>query len=164
NIMKRHIKKSSTKFKFKLTEEQKEAKRTILNNTLTMLSGSAGSSKTFVACQVALDRQFRNYYDRIVITRPTVSDEDIGYLPGDLNEKMEPWIQPIYDNMCRMHKKEEIDKRFESGEITISPVSFMRGKTFVDSFVIVDEAENITHKQMEMIVSRIGENSKMVIC
>jgi len=156
--------KNPIKFKVNLNEEQKEAKAKILDNTLTLLAGKAGSGKTMLACQIALERLFMRDIDKIIITRPTVSKEDIGFLPGDLREKMDPWVQPIYQNMFLLYDKEKIEKCIEDGQIEIVPVSFMRGRTFVDSIVIVDEAQNVTHEQMEMITTRIGLRSKMVIC
>ena len=156
--------KNPIKFKLQLNEEQKEAKAKILENTLTLLTGKAGSGKTMLACQIALDGLFRKEYEKIIITRPTVSKEDIGFLPGDLREKMDPWVQPIYQNMYALYNKDKIEKCIEEGQIEIVPVSFMRGRTFLDSCVIVDEAQNVTHSQMEMIVTRIGLRSKMIIC
>jgi phosphate starvation-inducible PhoH-like protein len=144
-------------FKLKLNEEQKIAKQTILLNTITLLAGKAGSGKTLLACQVALDGLFRRHYEKIIITRPTVSKEEIGFLPGDLHAK-------IYQNMYSLYGKDKVQPFIESGQIEIVPVSFMRGRTFVDSCVIVDEAQNVTNDQMEMIVTRVGINSKMIIC
>ena len=160
----KRVLKNPIKFKLQLNEEQKLAKEQILNNTLTVLAGSAGSGKTLLACQVALDGLFRKQYEKVIITRPTVSKEDIGFLPGDLREKMDPWVQPIYQNMFLLYDKVKVEKFIEEGKIEIVPVSFMRGRTFVDSMVIVDEAQNVTHEQMEMITTRIGLRSKMVIC
>ena len=160
----KRIVKNPIKFKLTLNEEQKEAKAKILDSTLTLLAGKAGSGKTMLACQIALDGLFRRQYEKIIITRPTVSKEDIGFLPGDLREKMDPWVQPIYQNMYLLYDKEKIEKCIEAGQIEIVPVSFMRGRTFLDSVVIVDEAQNVTHEQMEMIVTRIGLRSKMIIC
>ncbi len=156
--------KNPIKFKLQLNEEQKLAKDEILNNTLTLLAGSAGSGKTLLACQIALDGLFRRQYEKVIITRPTVSKEDIGFLPGDLHQKMDPWVQPIYQNMFLLYDKEKIEKCIQDGQIEIVPVSFMRGRTFLDSIVIVDEAQNVTHEQMEMIVTRIGLRSRMIIC
>src|SRR6056300_594980 len=156
--------KGPIKFKVNLNEEQKEAKAKILDNTLTLLAGKAGSGKTMLACQIALERLFMKEVNKIIITRPTVSKEDIGFLPGDLREKMDPWVQPIYQNMYALYDKEKIEKCIEEGKIEIVPVSFMRGRTFLDSCIIVDEAQNVTHEQMEMIVTRIGLRSKMIIC
>ena len=156
--------KNPIKFKIQLNEEQKLAKQKILDNTVTLLAGAAGSGKTLLACQIALEKLFMREVEKIIITRPTVSKEEIGFLPGDLREKMDPWVQPIYQNMYLLYNKADIEKRITEGEIEIVPVSFMRGRTFVNSIVIVDEAQNVTHEQMEMIVTRIGINSKMIIC
>jgi phosphate starvation-inducible PhoH-like protein len=156
--------KNPIKFKVNLNEEQKEAKQKILDNTITLLAGQAGSGKTLLACQVALDGLLRKIYEKIIITRPTVSKEEIGFLPGDLREKMDPWVQPIYQNLYILYDKEKVAKLIEEGKIEIVPVSFMRGRTFVDSCVIVDEAQNVTHEQMEMIVTRLGLRSKMIVC
>src|SRR6056300_239896 len=156
--------KNPIKFQIQLNDEQKEAKEKILQNTITVLSGKAGSGKTLLACQVALDLLFRKDINKIIITRPTVSKEEIGFLPGDLREKMEPWMQPIYSNFYQLYKKEKVDQILTNGALEIVPVAFMRGRTFLDSFVIVDEAQNCTHEQTEMVVSRLGIRSKMVIC
>ena len=124
----------------------------------------AGSGKTLVATQVGLDLLFRKEVDKIIITRPTVSKESIGFLPGDIREKMDPWLAPIYHNLYMLYNKEKVDKEIEKGTIEIVPFAFMRGRTFVDSFVIVDEAQNVTHNQMETVIGRLGVGSKMVIC
>jgi phosphate starvation-inducible PhoH-like protein len=156
--------KGPIKFQIQLNEEQKVAKDRILNNAITILSGKAGSGKTLLACQIALDLLFKKSIQKIIITRPTVSKEEIGFLPGDLREKMEPWMQPIYANFYQLYNKEKIDEILEKGLVEIVPVAFMRGRTFLDAFVIVDEAQNCTHEQMEMITSRLGIRSKMVVC
>jgi phosphate starvation-inducible PhoH-like protein len=156
--------KNPIKFKLNLNEEQKDAKSKILNNTITLLAGAAGSGKTLLACQIALDKLFMKEVDKVIITRPTVSKEEIGFLPGDLREKMDPWVQPIYQNMYLLYDKDKVEKHIQAGDIEIVPLSFMRGRTFVNNFVIVDEAQNVTHEQMHMIVTRIGLNSKMIIC
>ena len=160
----KRIPKNPIKFKLQLNEEQKEAKAVILQNTITLLAGGAGSGKTLLACNVALDGLLRRQYDKIIITRPTVSKEEIGFLPGDLREKMDPWVQPIYQNFFALYDKVKIEKLISDGKIEIVPVSFMRGRTFLESMIIVDEAQNVTHEQMEMITSRIGLRSKMMIC
>jgi phosphate starvation-inducible PhoH-like protein len=161
---KKKIIKNPIKFKLQLNEEQKLAKEQILNHTLTILAGKAGSGKTLLACQVALDGVFRKQYEKIIITRPTVSKEEIGFLPGDLREKMDPWIQPIYQNMYALYDKVKVEKLIEDGKIEIVPLAFMRGRTFLNSCIIVDEAQNVTHEQMEMIATRIGLRSKMIVC
>jgi phosphate starvation-inducible PhoH-like protein len=156
--------KGPIKFQLQLNAEQKVGKEVILNNAITILSGKAGSGKTLLACQVALDMLFKKSVKQIVITRPTVSKEEIGFLPGDLHQKMEPWMQPIYANFYQLYNKEKIDRIIESGQVEIVPLAFMRGRTFLDSFIIVDEAQNCTNDQMEMITSRLGLRSKMVVC
>jgi phosphate starvation-inducible PhoH-like protein len=160
----KRIVKNPIKFKIPLNEEQKNAKDEILKNTLTILAGRAGSGKTLLACQIALDGLLRRHFEKIIITRPTVSREEIGFLPGDLREKMDPWVQPIYQNMYSLYDKEKVEKLIEDGKIEIVPLAFMRGRTFLDSCIIVDEAQNVTHEQMEMIATRIGLRSKMIVC
>jgi phosphate starvation-inducible PhoH-like protein len=160
----KRIVKNPIKFKIPLNEEQKNAKEEILKNTLTILAGRAGSGKTLLAVQVALDGLLRRHFTKIIITRPTVSKEEIGFLPGDLREKMDPWIQPIYQNMYALYDKEKVEKLIADGVIEIVPLAFMRGRTFLDSCIIVDEAQNVTHEQMEMIATRIGLRSKMIVC
>jgi len=152
------------KFSLQLNEEQKEAKALILENPVVVLKGMAGSGKTLVAVQAALDMYFNKEVEKIIITRPTVSKEEIGFLPGDLKEKMDPWLAPIYHNLYMLYNKEKIEKELEEGNIEIVPFAFMRGRTFVNSIVIVDEAQNVTHNQMEAVLGRLGKNSKMVIC
>jgi len=160
----KRVPKNPIKFQLSLNEEQKEAKRLILSNAITVIKGKAGSGKTLVACQAALDMLFTRRVDSIIITRPTVSKEDIGFLPGSLAEKMDPWVSPIYANMYNLYNRDKIDAIVHEGLVEIVPLSFMRGRTFLNSFIIVDEAQNVTDDQMEMILSRIGINSKMVIC
>ena len=152
------------KFNVQLNEEQKQAKAKILEAPITMLKGMAGSGKTLVATQVALDMLFTKQVDKVIITRPTVAKEDIGFLPGDIREKMDPWLAPIYHNLFMLYNEAKVRKEMENGNIEIVPFAFMRGRTFVDSFVIVDEAQNVTHSQMETVIGRLGKGSKMVIC
>ena len=155
---------SPVRFQITLNEEQKQAKALILQNVITVLQGKAGSGKTLLACQIALDLFYRKEIKRIIITRPTVSKEEIGFLPGTAEEKMAPWLAPIYANMYMVHLKDKVDELIHQGVIEVVPVAFMRGRTFVDAVVIVDECQNITGEQTEMIVTRIGINSKMIIC
>ena len=156
--------KNPIKFNVQLNSEQKTAKQLILDNPITVIKGMAGSGKTLVSTQVALDLLFTKQVEKIIITRPTVSKEDIGFLPGDIREKMDPWLAPIYHNLYMLYNKEKIDKELENENIEIVPFAFMRGRTFLNSFVIVDEAQNVTHNQMETVIGRLGVNSKMVIC
>lgn len=156
--------KNPIKFNLQLNDEQKEAKALILENPIVVLKGMAGSGKTLVAVQAALDMLFNKEIDKIIITRPTVAKEDIGFLPGDLKEKMDPWLAPIYHNLYALYNKDKIEKELANENIEIVPFAFMRGRTFLNSFVIVDEAQNVTHDQMETVIGRLGKQSKMVIC
>jgi len=156
--------KGEIKFKLTLNEEQKEAKQIILNNPVTLIKGMAGSGKTLLACQIALDLVFKREMEKIIITRPTVSKEEIGFLPGDLKEKMDPWLAPIYSNLYLLYDKDKIDKMVQETQIEIVPFAFMRGRTFPNAFVIVDECQNITHQQTEMMLGRLGKGGKIVFC
>lgn len=156
--------KNPIKFKLVLNEEQKEAKSLILDNPVSVLKGAAGSGKTLLAVQIALDLLFTREIERIVITRPTVAKEDIGFLPGDLKEKMDPWLAPIYSNLEMLYDKDKIAKLMSEGIIEVLPFPFMRGRTLVNSCVIVDEAQNVTMSQMEMVLGRLGVGSKLMIC
>jgi phosphate starvation-inducible PhoH-like protein len=152
-------------FQITLNEEQKLAKAEILENTVTLLKGQAGSGKTLLACQVALDLFFTRQVEKIIITRPVVAAaDDIGYLPGGMKEKMDPWLAPIYANLYMLYKKETIDKMIEEQSIEILPFAFVRGRTFVNAVVIVDECQNVNNTQTEMIIGRLGLNSKMMFC
>ena len=156
--------KKPIKFNVQLNEEQKVAKSNKLESPITVIRGMAGSGKTLVATQVALDMLFTKQVEKVIITRPTVSKEDIGFLPGDIKEKMDPWLAPIYHNLNMLYNKEKIQKLLDEETIEIVPFAFLRGRTFVNSFVIVDEAQNVTHSQMETVIGRLGKGSKMVIC
>ena len=157
--------KNAIKFNLTLNEEQKLAKSDILNNTVTLLKGQAGSGKTLLACQIALDMYFTRQIEKIIITRPNVaSADDIGYLPGSMKEKMDPWLAPIYANLYLLYDKEKIDKMVIENQIEIVPFAFMRGRTFPNAFVIVDECQNITHSQTEMMLGRLGKGGKIVFC
>ena len=156
--------KNPIKFKINLNEEQKEAKAIILANPVSVLKGAAGSGKTLLAVQIALDMLFNREIEKLVITRPTVAKEDIGFLPGDLKEKMDPWLAPIYANLEMVYDKTKIEKLLSEGIIEILPFPFMRGRTLVNACVIVDEAQNVTMSQMEMVLGRLGIGSKMIIC
>ena len=122
------------------------------------------SGKTLLACQIALDLVFKREMEKIIITRPTVSKEEIGFLPGDLKEKMDPWLAPIYSNLYLLYDKDKIDKMVMENQIEIVPFAFMRGRTFPNCIVIVDECQNITHQQTEMMLGRLGKGGKMIFC
>lgn len=156
--------KNPVKFKIELNDEQRAAKAIIYDNPIVLLKGMAGSGKTLVACQIALDMFFKREIEKIVITRPTVAKEDIGFLPGDMKEKMDPWLAPIYANLYMLYNKEAIDKMVAENYIEIVPFAFMRGRTFPNTLVLVDECQNITHTQTEMMLGRLGRGGKMVFC
>ena len=157
--------KGPIKFNISLNEEQKLAKAKILNDTVTILRGKAGSGKSLLAANVALDLLFSREIEKIIITRPTVvAGQDIGFLPGDVNEKLAPFTAPVYENMHRLYSKEKIEKCISEGEIEIVPVSFMRGRNFTNCLVVVDEAQNLTDNQTELLLTRICEGSKMIFC
>jgi len=156
--------KGPIKFQIQLNEEQKTTKSIILSNVITIVTGQAGSGKTLVACQAALDSLFTKEVERIIVARPVVTaKEDIGFLPGGLKDKLDPYIAPIYDNLYRLYDKTKIDNLFMEGKIEIIPFAFMRGRNFSNAFIILDEAQNVTDSQMEMAISRLCEGSKMVI-
>lgn len=126
--------------------------------------GVAGSGKTLIAVTHGIKLLQEGKMDKIVITRPAVSvDEDLGFLPGTLNEKMAPWTLPIFDIFSEYYTKKEIENMLDNGIIEIAPLSFMRGRTFKNSYIIVDEAQLTTNQQMLMVLTRIGENSKMIL-
>ena len=157
--------KNPINFKLTLNEEQKVAKTTILNSTVTVLKGKAGSGKSLLAAQIALDLLFTKEIEKIIITRPTVvAGEDIGFLPGNINEKLAPFTAPVYENMHRLYNKEKIEKCIEEGLIEIIPISFMRGRNFTDCLVVVDESQNLTDTQTELILTRICKGSKVIFC
>lgn len=157
--------KNPIKFNIVLNEEQKEAKKHILEDTIIVLKGMAGSGKSMVAAQVALDLLFKKEIEKIVITRPTVtSGEDVGFLPGGIDDKLAPFTAPVYDNMYRIYNKEKIDKCLQEGLIEVIPLAFMRGRNLSNCCVVVDEAQNITHRQMELLLGRLCNGSKMIIC
>ena len=157
--------KGNVKFNITLSEEQKRAKENILNHAFSFLVGKAGSGKTLLAVQVALDLFFKRQYNKIIITRPTVATEDNGFLPGDEKEKLEPWLVPIMSNMRKVYNKaDKIQKMVDDGDIELVSLSHFRGRTFDDSVVIVDEFQNLTKSQLRMALGRLGKDSIMIFC
>ncbi len=157
--------KNPIRFLIPLNEEQKEAKSVVLENKITVLKGQAGSGKSLVAAQIALDLLFRREVEKIILTRPAVtSGEDIGFLPGSKDDKLAPYTAAIYDNMYRLYDKEKIDKCVSDVKIEVIPLAFMRGRNLSNCCVVVDEGQNITHRQMELLLGRLCQGSKMIIC
>ena len=156
--------KGNIKFSITLSEEQKLAKAEILNHPYNFIIGKAGSGKTLLAVQVALDMFFKRNVNQIIITRPTVSNEDNGYLPGSLDEKMEPWLVPIRSNMRKVYNKPNILEKMENDDnIELVSLSHFRGRTFENACVIVDEFQNLTKQQLGMVLSRLGKGSTMIL-
>jgi phosphate starvation-inducible PhoH-like protein len=157
--------KGSVKFTITLSEEQKRAKTKILSHPFNFILGKAGSGKTLLAVQIALDQFFKREFDKIIITRPTISTEDNGFLPGSEAEKMEPWLVPIRSNMRKVYNKPPILEKMEVDEsIELVSLAHFRGRTFDNSVVIIDEFQNLTRAQLAMVLGRLGKNSIMLLC
>ena len=157
--------KGPIKFKMSLNEEQKEAKDIILNTPVTLIEGKAGSGKTTLACQIALDLLFRREIEQIIIARPFVTaGENIGYLPGGVDQKLEYLTFPIYDLMNTMTgDPAKIEKIQSENKIKVMPVGFLRGHTFSDSMIIIDEAQNLTPHEIKTLLSRVATGSKIIL-
>lgn len=145
-------------------EKQKEGIKTILTNTITFLHGIAGVGKTHLAVGIGLQKLLRGDTDRLVLTRPYVeAGESLGFLPGSFNSKIAPFMYPLMEIIGGYIGKELTIELIDAGRINIIPLAYMRGVTFNNCFIVMDEAQNTTSKQMRMALTRIGENSKMVI-
>ena len=156
--------KNPIKFKIQLNDEQKIAKSVILDSAVSVITGAAGSGKTLLATATGLDLLFRKEIEKLIITRPAVlAGEDLGFLPGDIADKMDPWLQPIYQNFYNLYAKDKIDKELAEGNIQILPLGYVRGLTFTNTFIIADEVQNLTHGQTEALLGRLGHGSKMVL-
>jgi phosphate starvation-inducible PhoH-like protein len=132
--------------------------------SIVLAIGPAGTGKTMLAVQFGIKLFQEGKVDKIVVTRPAVSvDEDLGFLPGTLNEKMAPWTRPIFDVLGEYYQTKEIAKMLEEGVIEISPLAYMRGRTFKNAYIVADEMQNATVNQMKMLLTRLGEGSKMVV-
>lgn len=154
------------KFKLQLNEEQKEAKRIILENSITILTGNPGSGKTLLATNLALDLLFKREIERIYIARPFVyaeNEQNLGALPGDVKDKLVGITTPILENMYLLYGKDKIEKLIQEGIINILPLAFMRGITVYNSLLILDEVQNATANQLFTALSRLGKLSKMII-
>ena len=157
--------KNSIKFNITLSDEQKKAKEQIIKHAYNFVVGKAGSGKTLLAVQIGLDMYFKRQYNKIVITRPTVSTEDNGFLPGTEKEKLEPWLVPIMSNMRKVYNKpEKIKSMLDTEEIELVSLTHFRGRTFDEAVVIVDEFQNLTKAQLRMALGRLGRNSVMIFC
>lgn len=147
-----------------LTETQELLYNTIRSETVTFAVGPAGTGKTHIAVWCGLDYLMRRKVSKLVLTRPIVeAGEKMGFLPGTLKDKIDPYLRPLYDAMEEIAGKAQVEKWLQEGAIEVAPLAFMRGRTFKNSFVILDEAQNATAAQLKMVLTRIGAGSKMVI-
>ena len=146
------------------SEKQKEYVRALRQSDIVISAGPAGTGKTFLAVAVGLTMLLEKKIERIILSRPAVeAGERLGFLPGDMKEKVDPYLRPLYDSLYDLFDFEKIQRMIEIGDIEIAPLAFMRGRTLKNSFTILDEAQNATDTQIKMFLTRIGENSKIVI-
>ena len=146
------------------SEKQKNYVRALKESDVVISTGPAGTGKTFLAVAVALTMLLEKKIERIILSRPAVeAGERLGFLPGDMRDKVDPYLRPLYDSLYDLLDFEKIQKKIEIGDIEIAPLAFMRGRTLKNSFAILDEAQNATDTQIKMFLTRIGENSKIVI-
>jgi phosphate starvation-inducible PhoH-like protein len=163
NVEKR-VPKTDKKMALELNEEQREAKMVIYDKDVTVVTGKAGSGKTLVAVQAGLSMMYKRQVNKLVVIRPLVpAGEEVGFLKGDLLEKVDPYMAPIYANIKDLVGKEELEKMQRGNLLEVVPIAFARGRTFKDTFIIVDELQNMTDSQIKLIISRLGAGSKMVL-
>ena len=146
------------------SEKQSEYIKALKENDIVMSLGPAGTGKSFLAVSVAITLLMEKKIDRVILSRPAVeAGEKLGFLPGDMKEKVDPYLRPLYDALYELFGADKIDKKIQTGEIEIAPLAFMRGRTLKNCFAILDEAQNATETQIKMFLTRIGENSKLVV-
>jgi phosphate starvation-inducible PhoH-like protein len=146
------------------SEKQSDYIKALKENDIVMALGPAGTGKSFLAVSVAVTLLMEKKIERVILSRPAVeAGEKLGFLPGDMKEKVDPYLRPLYDALYELFGADKIDKKIEAGEIEIAPLAFMRGRTLKNCFAILDEAQNATETQIKMFLTRIGENSKLVV-
>ena len=146
------------------SEKQSDYIKALKENNIVMSLGPAGTGKSFLAVSVAVTLLMEKKIERVILSRPAVeAGEKLGFLPGDMKEKVDPYLRPLYDALYELFGANKIDKKIETGEIEIAPLAFMRGRTLKNCFAILDEAQNATETQIKMFLTRIGENSKLVV-
>ncbi len=146
------------------SQKQKEYVKSLKTNKIVISMGPAGTGKTYLAVAAALSMLLEKKVERIILSRPAVeAGERLGFLPGDMKDKIDPYLRPLYDSLYDLLDYDKIQRKIESGAIEIAPLAFMRGRTLKNSFAILDEAQNATETQIKMFLTRIGENSKLVV-
>ena len=146
------------------SEKQSDYIRALKEKDIVMSLGPAGTGKSFLAVSVGVTLLIEKKIERVILSRPAVeAGEKLGFLPGDMKEKVDPYLRPLYDALYELFGADKIDKKIETGEIEIAPLAFMRGRTLKNCFAILDEAQNATETQIKMFLTRIGENSKLVV-
>jgi phosphate starvation-inducible PhoH-like protein len=159
----KRVYKSDIKYKITLNDEQKEAKRLIINNQIVVITGRAGSGKSLVGAQVALDFLFKKQCDKVFVTRATIEvGNSLGFLPGGIDDKFNPYLEAFQENLLKCYDQVKIVELLEQKKILTYPVQFIRGKT-IDDLLIVEEAQNLTKSQMLAILTRIGKTGKIII-
>ncbi len=139
--------------------------RALARDDIIFALGPAGTGKTYLAVAQAVSQLMNGSVQRLILSRPAVeAGEKLGFLPGDMKDKVDPYLRPLYDALYDCMPPEQVERRLASGEIEIAPIAFMRGRTLADSFIILDEAQNTTREQMKMFLTRFGQNSRMVVC
>ena len=146
------------------SQKQSDYIKALRESDVVMALGPAGTGKSFLAVSVAITMLMEKKVERVILSRPAVeAGEKLGFLPGDMKDKVDPYLRPLYDALYELFGFEKIDKKIETGEIEIAPLAFMRGRTLKNCFAILDEAQNATETQIKMFLTRIGENSKLVV-
>tara|TARA_B110000967_G_scaffold207969_1_gene258700 strand:+ start:1364 stop:2362 length:999 start_codon:yes stop_codon:yes gene_type:complete len=146
------------------SQKQSDYIKALRENEIVMALGPAGTGKSFLAVSVAITMLMEKKVERVILSRPAVeAGEKLGFLPGDMKDKVDPYLRPLYDALYELFGFEKIDKKIETGEIEIAPLAFMRGRTLKNCFAILDEAQNATETQIKMFLTRIGENSKLAL-
>ena len=146
------------------SKKQSEYLKALLNENIILSLGPAGTGKSYLAVSVAVTMLMEKKVESVILSRPAVeAGERLGFLPGDMKDKVDPYLRPLYDALYDLFGYEKIQRKIESGEIEIAPLAFMRGRTLKNSFAILDEAQNATLTQIKMFLTRIGENSKLVV-
>lgn len=155
--------KNDIKYKVTLNDEQKEAKRLVIENQIVIITGRAGSGKSLVSAQCALDFLFKKQVDQILITRAAVEvGHSLGFLPGSLNEKFDPYLEAFQENLIKCYDKVKVEELISSKKVNALPVQFIRGKT-IDDVLVVEEAQNLTKAEILAILTRLGKNGKILI-